>query len=272
MRLTTNAILLAWLVALLVAATVVFSVAFERQHRLTARLVGSDALFLGTSLTRFALPDYAAPKPIPSMGAEFALRIGLSSGSESEVLTLTSAAVESQVKLVFVEVNPIVSRFANDTSRCNAWDTLLNSSSALRRSGIAALRNRDISEKGAEKVENSGPRSINFDMLDKVYPLKIGMPCHLETWRQLANTSQDTQIVLIEMPRSKFARKYIGTGEMKKFHRVAKIFSDQIGLPLFSPDATGSWDDKFFVDRAHMNRRGGDRFIRELAAWWATHQ
>lgn len=270
MKLTTWAISLAWLVAALIAVAVLISVALVRQHRLDARFVGHDAVFLGTSLTRFALPDYAVPAPMPQIRAKSAMRIGLSNGSDSEVLTLTSAALAAQVAHVFVEVNPIISRFANNTHRCDVWDTLPYLSDVFRRSGIATLWGRDLSYRGALEVANDGPRSLHFDQMDKIYPLQIDTPCHLETWRQLAESRPDTQIVLIAMPRSKIARDRIGPDGMEAFNRAAEAFSSQINVPLFIPDASGAWDDKFFLDRAHMNRAGAAHFLRALASWRAS--
>ena len=273
MKTNARGIALAWLVAFLLAAAGATVVASLGQRQLEARLGSSDAVFLGTSLTRFALPRHGEAKPLPQIDAANVLRIGLSDGTESDLLDLASAAVDAGVGVVFVEINPIVSRFAENPGGCGWWNSLAHHFKALKRSSNAVFSGRDIiGRMGTDAARNDRPRSVDMARLARSYPLHFDVPCHVEAWQELGAGSGASRIVMIAMPRDEIVTKLAGARNIATFKRAAREFSSQLGLPLFVPDASGAWSSDLFVDQAHMSQRGSDRFLQELAAWWLKYK
>lgn len=273
MKMNARGLAFAWLVAFLLVAAAATVVASLGQQQLEARFGNRDAVFLGTSLTRFALPRHGNAGPLPEIGAADVLRIGLSDGTESDLLDLASAAVDAGVGVIFIEINPIVSSFAGNPGKCGWLNFLVHHFKALKRSSNAVFGGRDIIDRmGTDPARNEGPRSLDIARVARSYPLSFDVPCHFGAWQELLAGSGATRIIMIEMPRDKIVTKLAGARNIATFRRAAREFSTRLGVPLFVPDASGAWSSDLFVDQAHMSQRGSDLFLQELAVWWSRNK
>ena len=272
MKLTARSIAMAWLSALVLLVGILIAIGAFGQRRVDGRFTGVDTVFLGTSLFRHALPDLGQITPLPQVDAEKSLRIGLNNGSERQILDMATAAVASGVGKVFIEINPLVSRFATDRAGCGVRNSLQHQLGNLKIFTDAILLGRDIYWPGAEPANKDKTRSINPETTAKYYPLKFVGPCHVGAWQRLFTTSKGTRFVLVMMPRDGVAKQLIGADDMATFERRARAFSAQFDIPLFVPESAGDWGEELFLDQAHLSGRGADRFGKELAAWWRVQK
>lgn len=260
-----------WPAAFVVVVFALVSTNFIGQRRLDVRFTGVDAVFLGTSLMRRALPDFGEAKPLAQIGASKVLRVGINSGAEGQILDMASAAIASGVQNVFIEINPLVSRFAR-VPGCGFVNTIRDYRRRIKTFALAFLLGRDILGTGVTPIDSDQAREVDVEKAAKNYPLKFEGPCHMKSWVQLVTTSGESRIFLIAMPRDDVARQLIGIPDMDVFERRSRAFAAQLGLPLFVPDASGSWGPDYFIDQAHMSRLGSERFLEELAVWWLAQK
>ena len=73
------------------------------------------------------------------------------------------------------------------------------------------------------------------------------------------------QVVLLAPPRSEAAADYLGEEATKNLESHVRDVANRLDLPVFMPQSF--WPNEFFVDQAHLNRRGRQRFCAELAEW-----
>ncbi|AXI46739.1 hypothetical protein C1J03_12335 [Sulfitobacter sp. SK012] len=267
MKINTRNMVLAWLCALCAALVGATAVLQAGQRQLETRLAPYDTVFLGTSLMRYALPVQGDGRSIQAVDANSALRIGLSRGSEADLLDLTQAAVNARVATTFIEINPIVSRFSDRHRPCSLWNGLNHRRGALRQAANAVLRGGDIIV-GNEPAKNDRLPSVDLERLAELYPLQFDVPCHPGKWQQIPKSSGSSKIVLVAMPRSEIAKTRIGPEGMIEFDRAAIRFASQLNLPLFMPDSDVTWSEDHFLDQAHMSQLGSERFLQELGQWW----
>lgn len=267
---TLRGLVIAWITALVTIAALCIVVVFLGQQRTQVRMVQSDAVFLGSSLTRNALPNYQTGGPFPEIGAESALRIGISRGSELELLALAQAAADANVDTVFVEVNPLVSRLANDPVGCGLRNKSVYWHKVLRQAGQFVFQGKDIgSSRAFRDGQTQGP---NLNAIQNTFPMRREGPCMLEAWGDVIANAPQTEFVFIEFPREMTANDLIGPRLLVEFHDAADMLSAELNVPLLRLDAFGPWNTAEFLDQSHFNQRGADRFHAELAAWWAVRQ
>lgn len=259
-----------WAIALVVGMTGVGWWYAERA--LLERLVGVHTAFLGSSLMRYAIPMTPGSMKDSFFDIDQTLRVGVSSVSETQLLGLADAAVESGVKTLFIEVNPIVARFAGDTVGCGARNWGRSVRWMARTAVRAQISGVDPWGEATDPLGESVQSLGDGRFVAERYPLHFPAPCHMAKWQALVAKAGATRITLIAMPRAAIAREAIGAVDMAQFHQSAQIFASQLGLPLFVVDPQGVWTDDRFVDAAHMTLRGADAFMKELGRWWAGQQ
>ena len=266
---TTRTVVSAWLCAILISVVIIIGIIHLGIQNSKEQLTGKDAVFLGTSLTRFALPNHFEPMPLAQVGAENAVRIGLSLGTESDLLHLASAAIDARVRSVFIEINPLISRFSNAPKACSWHQQFLSFRRLSMQSTSAILRGKNI---GQGLPQNEVERSIDLERLDQLYPIDVNLSCRIDQWREVVRTSWPSNLYFIAMPRDYVARDYIGTESMADFYATAEEFSAKVGAPLFIVDAMGVWPAEDFIDLAHLSISGSEHFLERLDDWWGKLQ
>ena len=73
------------------------------------------------------------------------------------------------------------------------------------------------------------------------------------------------RLVFLAYPMSKAAAERLGEGFLDDQRRALALAEQRLGVPVFGNTAV--WPDRYFVDNAHLNRKGRERFLGELAAW-----
>lgn len=260
-------ILSAWAVAVLLSAATLVAVSAVVQRTKVQRLVGIGTLMIGTSLTRFASPDPEGGPLLEAAGTAPFLRIGYPRASERQLLDIAAAAAKAGVPKVFIEVNPIVSRFADQPAGCGFIHGIGYLKSRVQRGAMLLALRRGVFHDGLLPVDQypSGHR-IATDVA-RLYPLSIEGACHTRAWKELVAAHPATEMAFIVMPRGPAARARIGPDAMAVFQNTASAFARALGRPLLVVDPDGSWEAALFADQAHLSRSGAARFQRELNAW-----
>lgn len=257
-----------WAVAVVIAAGVfAAAVSLVRPAPVDpATFAGIRTAFVGTSLMRRALPEGSATRAPAFPGAGPTLRIGLGRASEAQILALAQAAVRAGVTTLFIEVNPLVSRFDHRRSACG-WAGMLDA----RRRALRAVLAPHLRGPGAGLDQPprraDGPQVVLEQALDRMYPLHVDGPCFVDDWQALARHARGTRIVFVAMPRAEVAHRRIGADTMAAFYQAADGLATSLGTTLFRPDRSGIWPDSAFIDQAHLSQRGAGRFRAALAAW-----
>lgn len=266
---TTRAHTAAWLSALALTIVTALAILFFSDKRIEERMAGTDTVFIGSSLTRYALPVHNQVAPLPQIGSDKALRFGLNVGTESDFLYFLTAAIDADVDVIFVEINQLFSQFADQPDHCRWSGQFLHSHKALKLAAKAIFRGDDIG--AIDAIGNAEPRTIDDHILDVSYPMRNHRACYVEEWKTLVANAQDSQIVLIVLPRDAVANDLIGTKAKEESDRFAREFAADLGLPLFTPGVAGDWGQEYFIDQAHMSKLGSDRFLSELSVWWSDN-
>lgn len=258
---------LIWALAIGLVASV-SALAWVAGHRqIQSQMTGYDTLLIGTSLIGYAVPNTPDSQAAQPFGPDRYLRLGVASASEAQILDLARAAVAAKPKSLFIEINPLISRFAFATAGCGPEYRLQAVAEFVKRATKTTLRGRNLLERATQNPPLAAASQTDPAVMARNYPLKFPPLCYGLQWQTLAQTAQDTQIVLVVMPRSAQARALIGADDMTRFHRAALDLAARLQLPLFVPDAANAWPDSYFKDQAHMNAQGSAAFLTALAAW-----
>lgn len=262
----------AWLLAGALVVAMVGVCWWFAEKAFAHRFAGVQTAFLGSSLMWYALPMTPGAVANPVFQIDQTLRVGVSSASENQLLSLANAAVVSGVRTLFIEVNPIVTRFASEPVGCGAVDSARSARWMVR----AAVRDRVLGVPPWAGASDPAAYPVGAwqggDLLGQRYPLRFPVPCHMAAWKSLVANSGATRITLIAMPRAAIARDAVGAADMAQFHQTAQNFARQLGLPLFVVDPQGGWSDDRFLDAAHMSQAGSSAFMQGLVIWWAAQQ
>lgn len=227
-----------------------------------------DTLVLGTSLVRYGIPNPNAGHDAHKFGPEPFLRLGYTRGNERQLLSIVTNAAEQKTQRIYLEVNPIVSRFADTSTGCGATDWITHHMALIRKTFRAALFRQEIlGEATAFPLYQFGPFIVDEMRLSRLYPLRVTGPCFAEQWSSVFETNPDMQVILVAMPRAPIARERIGIQGMTHFYEAAQTFAAANNLPLFIVDPLGNWPADAFVDQAHLSQAGAERFMASLAAF-----
>ncbi|MGZ0167671.1 MAG: hypothetical protein ACKVII_27430 [Planctomycetales bacterium] len=253
----------------------------------TERFPESPVVVIGSSLMRYAVPATGSATDSLLDDGRSHVRLALSTITEKETLTALARVLAPPVECVFVEIQPLGMDFSYQRTPDRFFErTLLhiavdrirlfsrNSKRELgRKSGWRStmdLQPREQRSMTEEPSKLDATFQTSSVALRQVYPIHLRSPRELDRLQQLLDKAneQHIKIVLVAPPRSQTAVNYIGDDFAESLERHFQNLARQLDLPLFQP--ARSWPDEFFVDHAHMNRRGRERFCRELARWSST--
>jgi hypothetical protein len=266
----TGALALAWVAAFAIVAAAVLAV---DRHGTRAALAQAEIVVLGSSLLHHALPPTEAVASLLGDGRRHQ-RIGVSGVSEEELLQLAGLALQGRASLLLLEVNPLLrDSDAADTSCLRlGWVDALRTwigqkQVELARSVRIAVGWVPVGHPAGETARLDTRRAMTPEQLARNYPMLLRAPrCRGELDRVVATARrQGKQLVLVLPPRSITAQAAMGAGQAAELEEGAARLATEFGMPLFHP--ARAWPDHEFVDYAHMNRSGRERFLRELRDW-----
>lgn len=239
------------------------------------RLAAKDAriVVIGTSLVGFAIP----PEGQGLLG-EGRDHIRLAAGGMSEDLTLDlceAALALERTETIVIEAHPFVRDFKDDRRPSRVHGVLGPGAAQIIQTARdlrpavklslwrAGLRSDPFASLTAEyQVDNAD--GIRPHTLQRIYPLSIRPPRLEERLDALVAKAKARRvgIILVAPPRSATAARYNGPEVMQRLDQALVALAARLDVPLFAP--SGPWPDGLFVDHAHMNRAGRDRFMTEL--------
>lgn len=263
-------IALAWLVAGISVLVIIAVIDRVNRSILMERFQGVDRLFLGSSLLAYALPDLVVPRSLPEVDGKQALRIGLISATEYDLLKVVAVAVDAGVEKVFIEINPIISKQASQPSDCSFIEKINASFKGVKFIITSLLLGKELLP-GMWLALKTGIRPLEFEEVLKTYPLRLGTTCEFDRWKSIFQSKQ-TDFFLIMMPRDAAVMQSFVGQSIKSLEAKAIEFSSRFKVPLFVPDANGDWESKLFLDHAHLSSAGSRKFMKNLDLWWAEYQ
>ena len=243
----------------------------ERQAK--QRLSNIHTVMVGTSLVRHAVGDADGGAEALAFGPAPFLRVAYSSATERQVFALAKSAVAAGARNLFIEINPIVSRFAFRSAGCGAVSWIMQKQSEARDTLRSVLLRRDVFNYGAVNFEVSivpeSPSHLTDVQLQRLYPIRVSGPCDADRWAALFAVNPELRVVLMVMPRAPVARAANGMRLMSEFHKAAQEFAGLTGAHLFIADPDGVWPALNFIDQAHLSHSGAARFRIALATFVA---
>lgn len=262
-----------WLLAVALVTSVFTALAIRIGSPMTALpdAGNTPVVAIGSSLTRHAVPVDAPPGGLLGDGRAH-LRWDISSISEAQTLELFDRAIDAGVDTIIIEANPLAfdfgtarpqSRFASAV--LNPW---LDMSDRVRR----WLKAQVTSTHGVSDADRLN-RQLRIDpaLLEAIYPLKLRAPREAGRLSELIAEAEagGLEVIFWAPPRAGITTRYLDSEELGDLERHFVELARTYGVGLLS--SGGIWPDDHFVDHAHMNARGRDRFVLELQAWWKEH-
>ncbi|WBL32024.1 hypothetical protein O5O51_09720 [Sinirhodobacter sp. HNIBRBA609] len=258
---------LAWVAAILLVAALFGYTKIASQRALASTFAGHEMAFIGTSLMRDAVPNAPDRRTAQKFGPGIFVRMGVPLASETELLALAQAAVGAQVGALYIEVNPIITRFADQQPGCGPGYRFEQTAAFLDSVAKPVLKGRDFLARYLSDPRERSTYEPDLERIAASYPLQFPPLCHEAAWQELSTKARGTQIILVAMPRAPVAREHIGSVDMARFHRAAAALAERLGVQLFVVDPQGTWESDLFKDQAHVNARGSARFLDALVAW-----
>jgi hypothetical protein len=268
-------LVLAWLIALALATTV--SVGLVLLADRTSRARESDIIVLGSSLMAYAVPASGGGAGSLLGDGRTHIRIATAGLAEPALLARIEQAIARQPAIIFVEANPLLADFANQTNQrpCDGWSYPARTYVAAQQKRVidAFRRLRGRPPTGAyegDPDDIAAAHAINRDEVRIRYPITIRALCDEARLKALVTQArkQGTRIVLVLPPRSPDADRLLGTALTEQLRNRTLQLAARLGVEVFAPD--GPWTNDEFTDLAHVNLRGRAHFLKALRTWWAT--
>lgn len=275
---TARAVMLAWLTAaLIIAGAIAFLIVGSSRQQ--PAFHGVEVAVIGSSLMRHAVPKREGGEGGLLGNGWRHWRIGLSSITENDLISLLSRALDEHVKIVFVDANPLLFDFAKSPGKGHC-----DRAGAELRSRLKAMHLHVTDEyarrfgKPAELDEVSAADEVDHAGLTQpvrlrgIYPLSLRGPCRVEALERLGAKAKTggQSIVVVLPPRSATSDRLLGPIQRRDLNAWARFLAGELHAQLFDPK--GTWTDSEFVDGEHLNRRGRAHFIAALRAWWRTQR
>jgi hypothetical protein len=272
---TTAAMIRAWLLGPL-ALLAALLLAAQLTPAPPARFHGAAVAVIGSSLSAYALPE-SGQNIAPSSGKHW--RIGIALPAEPQLLELLESAVAERPRLILLEANPFVTRFALDPRRGTCASPAGKLRQAAKRTQVRSVDGlrrlfgaRSSLEGMGEPAGLDRPQTIDQALLKASYPLAIRPPC--DEPRLLAAVrraqAEGTRVVLIAPPRSPTGERWLGPVQSQAASAEMREMAARLGVPLFEP--AGPWLDAGFNDHAHLNAQGRAQFVAALRTWLEQSQ
>lgn len=235
----------------------------------------ADVYVIGSSLMAHGFPARGSGKASPFGAGRSFYRIAAIRMDEGAALDWLERALEQRPDAVLIEGNMFLFDFANRANQRACDGAVLRLRHAIWRERIAVIdQYRALVGAGPyghyrrEPTTLDAPHSVNRADMDLLYPLVLRKPCDTERLQQLAARAkrQGTRLVLVLPPRAPVAQARLGQLMVADLTRNARQLAAQAGLELYQP--VSSFADAHFVDHAHLNRTGRQRFLADLQHWW----
>lgn len=224
---------------------------------------------IGSSLMLYAVPGIGSGKESSLLGdGRDHVRLAISGISEAQSLRLLEKMLTQKVETVFLEANPFIFDFADQSNHLSVIFFLKQKSRA-----VAAKLNL-ILKRGSSPEAMTAEVSHLFNQFQgnlnqkKVYPLYLRPPRHLKKLEIIISSlkHKGIKVILIAPPRSLWRAQLIGDLSVKELERSYQNLAKQLDLALFQPEPF--WGNENFIDGGHLNNVGRERFINELKVWW----
>ena len=236
---------------------------------------GEEVALVGSSLIAHAVPEKGVGYPF---GEDVRFRRAARNGmSEREAIELSEAAVSDGLGVIFLEVDPFIKsmRTSRPVGECGLpSDSFRSRIWAARQRYVDAARTltgfRQIREIAGEPDGLDRAQSIDAEQINQIYPPILHEPHCRERLNNLAETAnaKDVELVLVLPPRSRFSSDMLGNEFNADLTTRAKKLAEEIDASLLV--MSGVWPDSHFIDHAHLNQQGRDRFLQELRDWWSA--
>lgn len=244
----------------------------------------APVVVIGSSLMMYAVPPFGSGGNSLLGDSRDHVRLALSTITEQQTIGLLKRVLASPAERVFVEIHPFCFDFAFQTRRDGIFQQtrLHDLVDRIRKSSVHSRR--ELGRRSGWSSDTQDQHSIKETItheptrldeafhitsrsLGQVYPLHLRTPRHLGKLEKLLELAKerDIEIVLVAPPRSQTAVDYLENESTEALKKHIQDVAEQLDLPLFHP--ARCWPDEYFIDQAHMNRRGRKRFCNELAKW-----
>lgn len=266
---------LAWLIALALAAAV--SVGLVVLADRSSRAKQGDIIVLGSSLMAYAVPFSGGGADSLLGDGRSHVRIATAGMTEPALLARVEQAIARQPAILFIEANPLLVDFANQTNQrpCDGWSHPARTSVAAQQRRVldAARQLRGRPPSGVyqgDPDDIAAAHAIDRDEVRRRYPLTIRAMCDEARLAALVTEARQkgTRIVLVLPPRSPDADALLGAAVTSDLRTRTEQLAERLGVEVFAPE--GPWRNDEFTDLAHVNVRGRAHFLKDLRAWWAS--
>lgn len=246
----------------------------------TEEIPEASIAVIGSSLMRYAVPPVGSTGYSLLSDGRTHVRLALGNITEEQQIALLTRVLASDVEYVFVEIQPFGIDFRFEEWRQQTFlHGLVNQARRFSLTARRALGRKFRRRLKTESTPGQPPSLMSeADKLDAEFhvsqaALSLLYPIHerslvekdrLDELISVASARQ-VKLALIAPPRSQTAADYMGTARSKSLEKHFQKLAEELGVPLFQPARW--WTDDYFIDQAHMNRRGRNRFCRELAQW-----
>lgn len=253
--------LFTWPAAILIALVTITSLKHISSLKLYAP---PEIVAIGTSLFRHAFPQDISEEGLFGNGQQHAY-FGADRAVERQLIFYLNAAIQNGAETVFLEINPFTFDFADRDLEDDNFT--LRMAAQIQIQSITSWRYLKQIVFGVPTANIDAVSSINSKHLQTIYPIKIRPARQYDQLKELISHAKHAgmRIAFVAPPRSKTSADVLGNVLQSKLIAHQKNLASQLGVPLLPISAV--WPDDHFVDQAHMNRRGQQRFIQQLKRW-----
>ncbi len=229
-----------------------------------ARLADSGPrnIFIGSSLMEAAIPPRSGTEaPLGFPHQRFSIR-----GIDEHRLLMMAEAAASRADTIFIEAGSLLLEFGPPSA---AWpaSAIFDFSDRVRDEVNSVWRTRrlDLQREG-QYLEQAYDIEADLAAGPADEP-RLRTPAAMDRWRDLAliMAEKGGRLILLDFPRSETAASRLDDEMRDGLPLLVRGLARELDVALFQP--APFWSDDHFADRAHMNARGRERYLRELRAW-----
>lgn len=239
--------------------------------------MNSDIIFIGSSLTRSALPPIQ-PAPGYLEDGRSAAIVSIPGISEQYTTQLLAIAIDSGVQTVFLEINA----YAHEYKRPLKSGEIASLSRFFSELGMKMTRAVwwlfNLGPTKSEQVKtgaNKKNKTLDVSQVEKgsFYWFQLIMPSLGDDFQtQLTRAKNaNTEVIFFSPPRPESLFIETGHGGLSKLNDHVVRVASTYDVPIWYSPAP--WPDDHFMDiMAHANELGRRRFQRELAQWYGSRK
>lgn len=266
---TWRALAAAWLTAIALAGLFVLAVLLLPAEKPLPFAPGTSAVFIGSSLTRHAVPFDPLPQGILGDGRPHT-RWSVANIDEALTAELMARAIDSEAGIIAVELNSLTTDTRAEAARqsqglagkMNEW---LTAFSKRLRYGYSTLKGepRSAIQAGDPDLTPTAWR-VTDRLREVVMPYAFHAPRAEDRLRALVASARahGKTVLFFEPPRPEATIAAMGPERTAAFTANLRKAAEDLQSPLilFGP----AWPDELFRDPVHLNSKGRQRFLAEL--------